>query len=68
MRKTILPKTKQVYEKYPNDLKIIQNVLLCLESVLEKLERPMIIEEVLPMLYDSAKLQDPDIILRVVRK
>ena len=67
VRKIILPKTKQVYEKYSSDLKIVLNVLTCIEKILDKLERSMLIEDVLPMLWE-VKLQDADITIKVVRK
>lgn len=68
IKKTVLPKVKQIYEKYSTDLKIVLNVLTCLEKILSKLDRSMIIEDVLPILYENAKTQDPDIIVKVVRK
>lgn len=68
IKKTVLPKTKLIYEKYTGDLKIVLNVLGCLERILPKLDRSMIIEDVLPILYDNAKSQDPDIIVKVVRE
>lgn len=65
IRKMIMPKTKQVYEKNSGDIKIVLNVLSCVERTLDKLDRPMIIDEVLPMLWD-VRLSDPEVILRVV--
>ncbi|ODN01826.1 SCY1-like protein 2 [Orchesella cincta] len=67
IKKTVLPKTKQIYEKYSGDLKIVLNVLGCIEKILPKLDRSMIIEDVLPILYENAKTQDPDIIVKVVQ-
>jgi len=61
----IIPKTKQVYEKNSSDIKIVLNVLSCVERTLDKLDRPMIIDEVLPMMWD-VRLSDPEVILRVV--
>jgi SCY1-like protein 2 len=68
IRKIILPKTKFFYEKYTGDLKVVFNILICLEKIIPKLERSTIIEDVLPILCENAKSQDPDIILKVVRK
>ncbi|CAG7727444.1 unnamed protein product [Allacma fusca] len=65
-RKIILPKTKQVYEKYSSDLKIVLNVFTCIEKILDKLERNMLIEDVLPLLWE-VKLQDADITVKVVQ-
>jgi len=67
IRKMIIPKTKLVYEKNNGDIKIVLNVLSCVERTLDKLDRPMIIDEVLPLLWD-VRLSDPEVILRVVSK
>lgn len=67
IRRMVLPKIKTVYEKNAGDLKIVANILSCIEKTLDRLERPQIIDEVLPLLWD-VRLQDPDIILRVVSK
>ncbi|KAK9499538.1 hypothetical protein O3M35_002559 [Rhynocoris fuscipes] len=61
----VLPKMKAVYEKNSGDLKLVSNVLSCVEKTLERLDRSQIIDEVLPMLWE-VRLQDPEIILRVV--
>lgn len=63
----VLPKIKSVFEKNQSDLKIMSNVLQCVERILDRLDKSQIIDEVLPMLYDI-RLSDPEIILRVVRK
>lgn len=67
IRRMVLPKIKTVFEKNQSDLKIMANVLQCIERVLDKLEKSQIIDEVLPMLYEI-RLSDPEIILRIVRK
>lgn len=67
IKRMVLPKTKLVYEKNATDIKIVLNVLSCLEKCLNRLDRSMIIDEVLPLLWD-VRLQDPEIILRVVSK
>ncbi|XP_065171886.1 SCY1-like protein 2 isoform X3 [Atheta coriaria] len=65
IRRMILPKTKMIYEKNQNDLKIVSNVLSCVERTLDRLDKSQIIDEVLPLLYDI-RLSDPIITLRVV--
>ncbi|XP_031356813.1 uncharacterized protein LOC116180819 isoform X1 [Photinus pyralis] len=65
VRRMVLPKTKMVYEKNQNDLKIVSNVLSCVEKTLDRFDKSQIIDEVLPLLYD-VRLSDPQIILRVV--
>lgn len=67
IRRMVLPKIKAVYEKNAGDLKIVSNILSCIEKTLDRLERPQIIDEVLPLLWD-VRLQDPDVTLRVVSK
>lgn len=67
IRRMVLPKMKTVYEKNATDLKIVGNILSCVEKTLDRLERQQIIDEVLPLLWD-VRLQDPDITLRVVSK
>jgi len=63
----VLPKTKLVYEKNTGDLKIVLNVLACVEKTLDRLDKAQIIDEVLPLLW-NVRLQDPEITLRVVSK
>lgn len=67
IRRMVLPKIKTVFEKNQSDLKIMANVLQCVERILDKLDKSQIIDEVLPMLYEI-RLSDPEIILRVVRE
>lgn len=67
IRRMILPKTKVIYEKNQSDLKIVSNVLSCVERTLDRLDKSQIIDEVLPLLYDI-RLSDPQITLRVVSK
>lgn len=67
IRRMILPKTKVIYEKNQSDLKLVSNVLSCVERTLERLDKSQIIDEVLPLLYDI-RLSDPQIIIRVVSK
>lgn len=65
IRRMVLPKIKTVFEKNQSDLKIMSNVLQCIERILDKLDKSQIIDEVLPMLYEI-RLSDPEIILRIV--
>ncbi|KAJ8924777.1 hypothetical protein NQ315_000930 [Exocentrus adspersus] len=65
IRRMILPKTKVIYEKNQGDLKLVSNVLSCVERTLDRLDKAQIIDEVLPLLYDI-RLSDPQITLRVV--
>ncbi|KDR18607.1 SCY1-like protein 2, partial [Zootermopsis nevadensis] len=65
IRRMVLPKMKTVYEKNVADLKIVLNVLSCVEKTLDRLDKAQIIDEVLPLLWD-VRLQDPEITLRVV--
>ncbi|XP_071541659.1 SCY1-like protein 2 isoform X3 [Panulirus ornatus] len=65
IKRTVLPRTKAIYEKTPGDVSLCLTVLGCLERILEKLERSAIIDDVLPILGD-VKLQDADVIVKVV--
>lgn len=67
IKRMVLPKIKTVFEKNQSDLKIMANVLQCVERILDRLDKSQIIDEVLPMLYEI-RLSDPEIILRVVRE
>ena len=67
IRRMVLPKTKAVYERNTGDLKIVLNVLSCVEKTLDRLDKAQIIDEVLPLLW-NVRLQDPEITLRVVSK
>lgn len=42
IRKMVLPKIKIVFEKNHNDLKIVANVLQCIERTLDKLDKPQV--------------------------
>ncbi|XP_053676283.1 SCY1-like protein 2 [Anopheles nili] len=65
IKKLVLPKLKSVFEKNQSDLKIMGNVLQCVERTLDKLDKSQIIDEVLPLLLE-VRLTDPDIVVRVV--
>ncbi|XP_076272847.1 SCY1-like protein bma isoform X2 [Rhynchophorus ferrugineus] len=65
IKRIILPKIKVIYEKNQNDLKLVSNVLSCIERSLDRLDKSQIIDEVMPLLYEI-RLSDPMITLRVV--
>ncbi|XP_076329759.1 SCY1-like protein 2 [Tachypleus tridentatus] len=65
VRKMILPRTKQVFDSH-SGTKVQANALICIEKVIDKLEKTDILDEVLPML-NKARLQDPTILMPVVR-
>ncbi|KAK7074754.1 hypothetical protein SK128_003762, partial [Halocaridina rubra] len=65
IKKTVLPRTKDIYEKNPTDIALCLTVLGCIEKILDKLERTAIIDDVLPILND-VKLQDADVTVKVV--
>lgn len=43
IRRMVLPKIKAVFEKNQNDLKIMANVLQCIERTLDKLDKSQVI-------------------------
>lgn len=63
----ILPKTKIIYQNNQNDLKLVSNVLSCIERSLDRLDKSQIIDEIMPLLLEI-RLNDPMVILRVVSK
>ena len=65
IRYKILPKTRRVYETNKNDVKIVLAVLACILKILDKLEKTMIIDEVMPLLFE-VKLQDVNVLVRVL--
>ncbi|XP_063594283.1 SCY1-like protein 2 [Penaeus indicus] len=65
IKKTVLPRTKAIYEKNPSDVALCLTVLGCIERILDKLERSAIIDDVMPILND-VKLQDADVTVKVV--
>lgn len=42
IRRMVLPKVKQVFEKNITDPKIVQNVLMCIERVMDRMERAQV--------------------------
>ncbi|XP_054733391.1 SCY1-like protein 2 isoform X1 [Anastrepha obliqua] len=65
IRRMVVPKVKSVFEKNLADPKIVQNVLICIERLMDKLERAQVMEEVLQLLGD-VRIPDPDIVMRTV--
>lgn len=65
IRHMILPRTVSVFSQNSSDLKITIAVLSCVERILDRLDRPLILDQVLPLLTE-VKLSDPEIMYRVV--
>ena len=65
VRADILPKTRLVYEQNGGDVKIVLAVLACIAKILNKLDKPAIIDEVLPLLFE-VKLHDVNVLVRVL--
>lgn len=62
VRNIVLPKLLQAFEKNLVDSRILMNVIPC---ILNRLEKQKIIDCILPLLF-NVKLQEPEIIIRVV--
>lgn len=39
IKRLVLPKVKSVFEKNLNDPKIVQNVLICIESLMDRMDK-----------------------------
>ncbi|XP_053956399.1 uncharacterized protein LOC128862025 isoform X3 [Anastrepha ludens] len=65
IRRMVVPKVKSVFEKNLADRKIVQNVLICIEGLMDKLERAQVMKEVLQLLGD-VRIPDPDIVMHTV--
>ncbi|XP_076649595.1 SCY1-like protein bma isoform X2 [Halictus rubicundus] len=63
IRKIILPKLLQAFEQNSVDARVLLNVIPCM---LNRLEKKKIVDSILPLLL-NAKLEDPEIIVRVVK-
>ncbi len=63
----ILPKTKSVYRQNGGDVKIVLAVLACISKILNKMDKMVIVEEVLPILFE-VKLADVNVLIRVLGK
>ena len=67
VRNQILPKNKEVYEQNGGDVKIVLAVLACISKILNKMDKMVIVEEVLPILFE-VKLADVNVLIRVLGK
>jgi len=67
VRNEILPKTRKVYEQNGGDVKIVLAVLACISRILNKMDKMVIVEEVMPILFD-VKLGDVNVLIRVLGK
>ena len=65
VRNQILPKTKSVYKQNGGDVKIVLAVLACISKILNKMDKMVIVEEVLPILFE-VKLADVNVLIRVL--
>lgn len=65
VRNQILPKNKEVYKANGGDVKIVLAVLACISKILNKLDKMVIVEEVLPILFE-VKLADVNVLIRVL--
>ncbi|XP_060832867.1 SCY1-like protein 2 isoform X1 [Bombus pascuorum] len=63
VRNIVLPKLLQAFEKNLIDSRVLMNVIPC---ILNRLEKQKIIDCILPLLF-NVKLQEPEIIVRVVQ-
>ncbi|XP_078042515.1 SCY1-like protein bma isoform X2 [Augochlora pura] len=63
IRRIILPKLLQAFEQKSVDARVLLNVIPCM---LSRLETQKIVDMILPLLY-NARLQEPEIIVRVVK-
>jgi len=67
IRQKVLPRTKAVAAQNARDSKMILAVLCCIDKVLERLDRQLIEEFVLPLLLEL-RTTDADIMCKVVCK
>ena len=67
IRRMVLPKMKNVYDCNSNDVRVLGNILNCIEKVLDRLDKQQILDEVLPLIWDF-KIYDSDMIIKVIRK
>ncbi|XP_065213701.1 SCY1-like protein 2 isoform X4 [Planococcus citri] len=66
IRRMVLPKMKNVYDCNSNDVRVLGNILNCIEKVLDRLDKQQILDEVLPLIWDF-KIYDSDMIIKVIR-
>nr|XP_027196379.1 SCY1-like protein 2 [Dermatophagoides pteronyssinus] len=64
IRRMILPKTKQLFD-INADPKIQINILICIEKVIENLDKSDILDDVLPMIM-HARIQDVSVLIIVI--
>ncbi|XP_023332600.1 SCY1-like protein 2 isoform X2 [Eurytemora carolleeae] len=65
IRTELLPRARNVYSTNGADVKIVLSLLACIAKILDKLDRAVIIDEVLPLLYDI-RLNDINILVTVL--
>ncbi|KAH3782679.1 hypothetical protein DPMN_160598 [Dreissena polymorpha] len=65
MKNMVLPRAKSLYNKSDN-IKMRINALTCIDTVLDSLDKMMILDDVLPFLMDITLGQDPKIVMAVV--
>uniref|UniRef100_A0A1I8NLZ2 Protein kinase domain-containing protein n=1 Tax=Stomoxys calcitrans TaxID=35570 RepID=A0A1I8NLZ2_STOCA len=66
IKRLVLPKVKSVFDKNLTDPKIVQNVLICIESLMDRMDKPEVTDEILTILA-GVEIPDPDLIMRSVR-
>ncbi|KAL4235553.1 hypothetical protein ACF0H5_003949 [Mactra antiquata] len=65
MKTMVLPRAKSLYNKSDN-MKMRINALTCIDTVLDSLDKMIILDEVLPFLMDITLGQDAKIVMAVV--
>ncbi|XP_053393916.1 SCY1-like protein 2 isoform X3 [Mercenaria mercenaria] len=65
MKSMVLPRAKSLYNKSDN-MKMRINALTCIDTVLDSLDKMIILDEVLPFLMDITLGQDAKIVMAVV--
>lgn len=64
IRSVVLPKLLEAFENNSADMRVLMDVIPC---ILSRLEKQKIIDCILPLLC-KVKLQEPEIVVRVVSK
>ena len=65
IRVELLPRVRSVYTDNQGDVKIVLSLLACIAKILDKLEKSVIIDEVLPLLCEI-RLTDLNILTTVL--
>lgn len=65
IRKTIFPKTKQIFESN-SSVPVQSNTLLCIERIIDNLDKSDILDHVLPIML-QAKLGEPLVLMPILR-